>query len=70
MKPRIILDPVTVRRCLEHLTDAEAHEMDEFARDGERPYDEEAIARVSEWLLKRFPQLDASIRNSAAAGTN
>jgi len=70
--PRIILDPVTVARCLAHTTPAEDAELRKITEAAEASgADEvEVCARVSEWLMKRFPQLDISIRRSAKATTN
>jgi DNA-binding GntR family transcriptional regulator len=65
---RIVLDPLTVARCLKHTTEAEDAEIEALVDSVED--EAEKCALVSEWLLKRFPQLGVSIRNSMAAKRN
>jgi hypothetical protein len=67
--PRIILHPATVARLVLALTPAED---DELAKIVDAVGDDELAKceRVSEYLLKRFPQAAISIRRSAAASTN
>lgn len=66
--PRIILDPATVARLILQLTPAEDAELMKITESDDDEL--ERCARISDYLLKRFPQLGVSIRRSAAASTN
>jgi len=65
---RILLHPAIVAAVLKALSDEEAAELAKTISTATNEVD--ACAKVSDWMLKRFPQLGVSLRRSAAAGMN
>ncbi len=84
MKRAVILDQWTVCGLIDRLSDAEVREMNRYAGIPEpcdpdcAPGDVETslrvLARVSEWLMKRFPEVGAGVpahvRRIEKAGEN
>ena len=66
---RILLDPVTVAILVDRLDNPE---LTELLAVGKAAGDDqvEVCASISEWLLKRFPHIGASVRRAAAADMN
>ena len=65
---RVILDPLTVAMLLDKLTEPELLELCKVCEaDGTEL---EMCVAASEWLLKRFPHIGASVRRAVAADMN
>lgn len=64
---RVILDPLTVAMLLDKLTEPELLELRKVC---EADTELEMCVAASEWLLKRFPHIGASVRRAVAADMN